>query len=69
MFCAAMGFDRPGDVSDLDLAPANMPLPLDPHWYANLNAPLLSIKPSNHNHHSNYCEYNKDFHYRLLRAC
>jgi hypothetical protein len=50
MLCAAVALERPGDVGDLDLAPANMSLPLDPHRHAYLNAPLLSSKPSNRNH-------------------
>jgi hypothetical protein len=62
MLCAAVALDRPGDVGDLDLAPANMPLPLDTHRHAYLNTPLLSSKPSNRNHQGNYCEHNKHFH-------
>ena len=41
-----------GGVEDLDLAPANMSLPLDPHRNTYLNAPLLSSKPSNRNYQS-----------------
>jgi hypothetical protein len=69
MLCAAVALDRPGDVGDLDLAPANIPQPLGPHRHANLNRPLLSSEPSNHNHQCNYCENDKHFHYRLLQAC
>jgi hypothetical protein len=50
LLCAASACARPGGVDDLDLAPANISLPLDPHRNAYLNAPLLSSKPSNRNH-------------------
>jgi len=60
---------RLGGPLFLDLAPADVSRPHNPHWHANLNAPLLSSKPSNHYHQSNNCQYHEQFHDHLLQAC